>query len=95
MFSDMTFVVFFPPLLSQLHLVEIALIDSLCHCRAPRASMSGDSALLQVWKHELMREFSDKLITDGDRSKLFDAFCDAVKECINFPKPSAPGVPGE
>lgn len=60
--------------------------------RAPRSAASADSVLLQLWKHELLREFSDKLLSDIERAQLFEAFRSAVADCIEFPKPSAPST---
>ena len=60
--------------------------------RAPRSAASANNVLLQLWKHELLREFSDKLLSDAERAQLFEAFRSAVTDCIEFPKPSAPAT---
>ena len=60
--------------------------------RVPKAAANSDANLLQVWKHELMREFSDKLVSEPEREELYNVFCTACTESFVFPKPSAPSA---
>lgn len=60
--------------------------------RAPKTAVSTDRGLLQVWKHELFREFSDKLVSQEEQASLFTTFCDACMDKLKYPKPSAPVV---